>query len=67
MFAQLHNRQSVLLALAIGGLIGLLREIVTFVAYLYRFALTPQGLAAVVVASVFLSMATLVAIVMRRF
>ena len=61
-----HNRQTTVIALAIGGLIGLGKELVTAVTWLFRQALTQQGLAAIVVASFLVSVAALVVGLIRR-
>ena len=61
-----HNFPSVLLALAFGGLIALAKELAVGVIILYRYALTSQGLAALVVASLILSTATLIVSMIRR-
>jgi hypothetical protein len=61
-----YNRQSVLFALAAGGLIAFARDLAAAVALLYRFALTPQGGAALLVGTMLLSAASLVVAVLRR-
>ena len=61
-----HSRQTTLIALAIGGLIGLGKDLAVWVASLYAYAQTTKGLAALVVASVFLSGASLLISALRR-
>jgi hypothetical protein len=61
-----HNRQTTLIVLAIGGLIGLGKDLAGGVASLYVYAQTPKGLATVVVASCFLSGASLLISALRR-
>ena len=63
---QFHQRESVIIALAVGGLIGLMRELIAAVIKLYAFAQTPQGLPATVVAIALLSIATLVVVLLKR-
>lgn len=66
MRATFYNRDSVVLSLAIGGLIALGKDIIGLVEQLYRFALTPNGLAALVVASVLASTAGVLISAFRR-
>ncbi len=54
-----HTREVVVIAVTASGLVALADQISTGVGRLYRYALTPHGLAAVVVASAILSAASL--------
>jgi hypothetical protein len=62
----IHNRQTTLIALAIGGLIALGKDLAAGVASLYVYAQTPKGLAAVAVACMLFSAATFVATVLKK-
>jgi len=66
MRAHFHNRDLTLVALAVGGLVGLGKDLLGGVVYLYRFALTPQGSAAVQVGTFVLLAAMLVISLLRR-
>lgn len=66
MKVQFYDQKTVLVALAVGGLIALAKDIVLGVTQLYEFALTPRGLAAIVVASVLVSLATLTIVVIKE-
>lgn len=63
---KLHQRESIILALAVGGLIGLGKDLAAGVAHLYHFALTPQGNAALLVAAVLVSCTCLFVTVLGR-
>ena len=63
---EFHNRQFVLLVLAVGGLIAFAKDIASGIGAMYRFALTPQGLAALVVATLILSAASLAVVLIRK-
>lgn len=63
---QFHNRHAVLLALAVGGIIALAKDFVAGVSLLHSFALTPKGLATVVVATFLVSVASLFVTFLRR-
>lgn len=62
----LHNRESILAVLAVGGLLGLFKEIVAGVIALYRLALTPQGAAAVLVGTFLLAAAAVLVGLLRK-
>jgi len=61
-----HTRESVLVLLAVGGFVELARNLGDWVDSMYIFAQTPRGLAALVVASVLLSGASLVTALIRK-
>lgn len=61
-----HNRDEVLLALAVGGLVAFAKDISAGVRSLYELGLTPQGLSAMVVASLLIGLATLFVVTIRR-
>jgi hypothetical protein len=54
-----HTREVVVIAVTVGGLVAFAKEIALGVGGLYQFALKPQGLAALVVASTMISAASL--------
>ena len=63
---QFHKRKPILVALACGGVVALAKDVTAGVATLYAFALTPQGAAAVHVATLLIVIAILAAFVLRR-
>ena len=62
----IYTRPFIVLVLAVGGLISFGKDLVAGVTYLYRIALTPQGLALLVVSTMLLSAASLCVAVLRR-
>lgn len=61
----IHTRSFLVLVLTLGGLVSFGKDLVAGVAYLYRAALTPQGLAVVVVVTMMLSGASLAVSLIR--
>lgn len=61
-----HNREVVLLVLAVGGVLAFAKDIASGIGVMYRFALTPQGLAATAVATLLLSVASLAVTLIRK-
>lgn len=61
-----YNRRETLAVLALGGLIGFAKDIVVGILYLYRLALTPDGVAALLVATLLISVTALMTALLRR-
>lgn len=62
---QFHNRESVVAALAAGGLIAFAKDLAAGVALLYRFGV-PQGSAALQVATLLVAAAAIFIAVLRK-
>ena len=61
-----HKREAIVLLVVVGGLWAFGEKVVKAIGLLYRFALTPPGLAALVLATMLLSLATLTVVLIRR-
>jgi len=66
MSRKFQDRDDVVFALAVGGLIGLGKEIAAGIALLYQYARTPDGSAATLVAVGLVSVTSLLIAVSRR-
>jgi hypothetical protein len=66
MSVQFHHRESTLVALAVGGLVAFSKDLWAGVIYLYKFALTPQGNAALTVGTFLILLAILTVSLVRR-
>ena len=62
----IHKREGVLVAVVVGSLISLAKEIGGAVARLYAFALTPSGPPTLMIAILLLSAASLAAALIRK-